>query len=122
MYTRLACTNCAVGPEGPLHHYKYMIDLYIFNSMVRFSGPVKTVIMTTSPAVDFVPVTCSNNSVTIDTVFSSRHHDVHGPQESKPRPRLSQPILRMRIYINYSKIPRIHRVSIPGRPRVGRVF
>ena len=43
-------------------------------------------------------------------------------QESKPRPRLSRPILRMRIYINYSKIPRLHRVSIPGRPRDGRVF
>ena len=45
-----------------------------------------------------------------------------GKQESKPRPRLSRPILRMRIYINYSKIPRLQRVSIPGRPRDGRVF
>ena len=47
-------------------------------AMVRSCGPVNTVI-TTSPAVNFVPVAIGeNNSVTIDTVFSS-HHGVHRP-------------------------------------------
>ena len=45
-------------------------------AMVRSCGPVNTVI-TTSPAVNFVPVAIGeNNSVTIDTVFSSRHHGI----------------------------------------------
>ena len=48
-------------------------------AMVRSCGPVNTVI-TTSPAVNFVPVAIGeNNSVTIDTVFSSHHHGVHRP-------------------------------------------
>ena len=48
-------------------------------AMVRSCGPVNTVIMT-SPAVNFVPVAIGeNNSVIIDTVFSSRHHGVHRP-------------------------------------------
>ena len=48
-------------------------------AMVRSCGPVNTVI-TTSAAVNFVPVAIGeNNSVTIDTVFSSHHHGVHRP-------------------------------------------